>query len=162
MGCQKEVAEHILSKEYMIPASMPAELNQLKRQAVPGNGDFPQPKMNRLPNLDVISEKIEEQDYSQMMLGQSKLDLRQDPGSSKGIFVSVSQLRQVCTRQSQALLRFKIHLIGGSSNCLLERNNPKRSMTGNLIKFVQVKQLKKSKYESNREIVKISLENKDF
>jgi hypothetical protein len=49
--------------------------------------------MNRLPNLDVISEKIEEQDYSQMMLGQSKLDLRQDPGSSKGIFVSVSQLR---------------------------------------------------------------------
>ena len=76
MGCQKEVAEHILSKEYMIPVSMPAELIQSKRQPVAANGDFSQPKINRLPLLDVISEKFEEQDYSQMMLGQNKIGLR--------------------------------------------------------------------------------------
>ena len=28
MGCQNEVAQHILSKEYMIPVSMPVEVNQ--------------------------------------------------------------------------------------------------------------------------------------
>jgi hypothetical protein len=86
-------------------------------------------------HLDVISEKVEEQDHSQMICGgagDSKHRLRHE--ESRSVFMSENHKMQVCAKQSQALLRFQINQISGSSNCLLIKKDPKRSLTGNVLK----------------------------